>query len=302
MEWWRIEWVDKWRQLGGDPTTTFEELFFNSKQAGQVSIQWLRFCGFIHLTHSTGIHWWSIKSGWDRITIKISDLFGFKPRAIGWFRISGFTALVCFSALLVGMKPGFFRPFILMSGRSLSRRFGAEPARLAVLFTFLGVEYFLISRGTLHGGIHYAAALLGAWVGAERSQTQGESWLKSHFTISLYSWISCLPFEIIDGRINPLTPILSLISVPLFAGLVFPLGVISLLSEAIFGYGLELFAWVSVILNAGLVTVSGWITAVGVIHAPTGVRVVLALTIGALGWSFYQTRRRPPSMTCTEPV
>ncbi len=270
IEWFRLEWTEKWRSMGVDPTSWMEELLFNSKRAGDVTSTWIRWGGWVHLTHSTGIHWWGVRGVWDRLLKLLAQASGCSEWMARLFRELGFASLVLFAAMLVGMKPGFFRPMVLMLFRGFARRSGGEFSRIAVILFFLAVEFIWIGRGNLSGGAHYAAALLGAWCGSELAHERGERGWREHGRVSLYSWLTCLPFEWMEGRVNPVTPLISWISVPLLAGWVFPFALVMVITEFCFGFGQEWLGGVCSVLSIGIYASTEFLSRMGIIHQVSG--------------------------------
>ena len=71
------------------------------------------------------------------------------------------------------------------------------------------------------GRWHYALAVAGGLVGA--GLTRGQSLWRQHLAMAVISWLAVVPLEIFhQGFVAPLTPLLSILTIPWIAQVVTP--------------------------------------------------------------------------------
>jgi beta-lactamase superfamily II metal-dependent hydrolase len=205
----------------------------------------LRLTGWVHLLSSSGIHllawvaWVRLvfRSGllrtvfrhWEGISIRLAGLAAWG--GVGWIW------------MISGLRPGLLRPVASLLLRGLGARLGGQyqfgipligalalDLLVAWMAGALGRDDFGLGRG------HYALAVAGGLAGwdatvrlRQRAEHDGRlkrslAELRSHAAMAVGSWLPIVPLDIMQhGLFSPLTPVLSLISIPLLAGVFYPL-------------------------------------------------------------------------------
>jgi competence protein ComEC len=183
------------------------------------SLALLSLLGFVHLLLAAGIHLYALAAciHWALKRVAI----GCESLPLGWAKklAAGITAAIwLFAWLLEGGRPGMLRPWIVVCLRMGARRLGLRWRRLAPLGIALAVDLAVaIARGELGG-----AAGHGRWVYA--LACGGGLLARSAPWAAVGSWILAAWLEVgYGGTVALATPLLSAITVPLYAGVIYPL-------------------------------------------------------------------------------
>jgi len=215
-----------------------------NEASGLMEADFLRLSGWVHLLTASGIHllaWISflqfayrkgIRS--PRDSISYSLIHGL----IWGIGLSG----LLFYSLLVGGRAGLVRPVLALLVRQGLQAQGGKPRLGSVLLITLGVDELLgwvisgwggaeWAMGRSHYGLAVAGGLWG-WHRTETLRSKARSrgfltrWkchLISHAAMAISSWLWVVPLDLAHGSIiSPWTPWVSLISIPLLAGILFP--------------------------------------------------------------------------------
>jgi len=195
----------------------------------------LRQLGFVHLLSSSGIHLYALASWIDWISRSVCTWISFP--VIWGLRLSRFAACATWLAawLLNGGRPGMLRPLIVVGLRTFARSRGWKWRSFMPLILSVGVDAGIAGVAAMRnsipwapGRIHYALAVAGGLMGMRgKNQTDSEDGffkhLGSHFSLALGSWWLTAVWDVIaEGLVSPLTPVVSLVTIPLFAVIVFP--------------------------------------------------------------------------------
>lgn len=177
----------------------------------------LRVLGFVHVYTASGLHLIALESFLQRF-------FGRNLRARKILTVS-FWFFLLLIWKLQGFRLGFARILILFFLRSLARSKGFRwrvyyPLFLAFCFDFaLGID---------SGWQHYYLAILGGMLGLEMAKNRGT--FMQHFYLSVASWLMTAPLDLIHQHtISWMTPIWSMITIPVISLLLYPLSVFSYL-------------------------------------------------------------------------
>ncbi len=222
-----------------DGTGVLRHLILGQKVAGLASVPW-RELGFVHVLTSTGIHLAALASG----IAMIVRLFTSRSSQIP--RLKRAAELVSIGVwglvwLLCGARAGMLRPGLLLLIQRGGAVKGTRFRRGAALFFALlidGLFSFLFPaiderfESFSWGRLHYALAVLGGVVGWALSESVPRSpWrgFHRHFAMALGSWLFVVPLEVWETQlVAPLTPVLSLLTIPFLAQGVLPLGLLLL--------------------------------------------------------------------------
>ncbi len=157
--------------------------------------------GFVHLLTTAGVH-----------LLALSRIVG-----RGWWEVP----LYLWIWALSGWRWGLVRPIALITFQRLIHSSGARLRSPLPLLLVIGLEACLFRLES--GGLHYLAAV---WGGAWGMRKWG-----GHLGMALGSWLWVVPLQLFHDRsMSLLTPVLSLMTIPIAATLLFPaaLGVVIL--------------------------------------------------------------------------
>lgn len=197
----------------------------------------LRLLGFVHLLTATGIHLYALSDGVGWITARGAQLAGISPRlALRAARL--FSLLSWLSAwCLAGLRPGMLRPWIVVLLRRGAIALGFRWTRWSPLILALAVD---AAVGALRSGQERDALAHGRWlyalcVGggliAMSAGQKGEAPWRSHFRLAVGSWVFAGIHEAwTQGTLAPGTPVLSLLTIPLFCSVVYPTALLAAFS------------------------------------------------------------------------
>ena len=210
-------------------------LLAESAQSAAASM--LRALGFVHILSASGIHLYAIGLLWAIFIKWFCEGLGFRAREAIWLRRSLVAGCWFYAWLLTGLKPGMLRPVLVVGAQSSARFFGFRWRRFTPLFLAIFFDLMVgIFRNGLSSAIFlsedrylYALAVGGGILLAESFRYQA-------WAAAVGSWILPTTLEIFKrGYFTLLTPLVSLMSVPLVAFVFYPfllLGTLHWLSEA----------------------------------------------------------------------
>jgi beta-lactamase superfamily II metal-dependent hydrolase len=204
----------------------------------------LRLSGWVHLLTASGIHllaWISF----IHFFLRGVGHFSFYGIQFSTFhRVSLVLALLSllFYGVLVGGRSGLVRPIIAILVRQGLFAFGGKPRFASVLGVTLlldqSLAWVLSSWGAAEwamGRMHYALAVAGGIWGWHRTEevrqkakrlgrlARWKAGLSSHAAMAISSWLWIVPLDLAHGSlISPWTPIVSMITIPILGGVLFP--------------------------------------------------------------------------------
>lgn len=156
--------------------------------------------GFVHLLTTAGVH----LLGLSRLIKK------------GWWEIP----IYLWVWALSGWRFGMARPLALIGFQRITSGFGIRLRSPIPLLLVIGLEACLFKLDA--GGIHYLAAV---WGGAWGMRKWG-----THLGMALGSWLWVVPIQLFEDRsVSLLTPILSLITIPVASMVLFPAALVLVL-------------------------------------------------------------------------
>ena len=201
----------------------------------------LRLLGFVHVFSAAGIHLY-VLAKWVRALFFWSGRF-LRLGPAGMLRlqlISDFASfgVGLFSWTMCGMRPGMLRPWALVGLRQLAQFSGWRWRAWTPLLLALGLDMiwgFGVScfsgAAWAPGRLHYALAVGGGLAAQEVFKQSKESpWWVEHLALAVGSWGFIALADLFSGGVMSVgTPIVSLISLPIITGLVFPLAWVGVL-------------------------------------------------------------------------
>lgn len=220
------QWIAPW-----DETGILRELVTGTRHPGG-TLELLGTLGFIHLLMASGIHLYALAKIWGWMIKQWAIRADWLP--LGWARRAralGEYALWLAAWGLAGARPGMLRPWLVICLRSGAGRLGLRWRRLAPLLVALGLD---AAVGAWRGNL----ASPGRWVYA--LACAGGLLARSSPGMALGSWVlAAAPLAWRSGTLALATPIVSAITIPVFAGALYPL---LLLSAALKTCGLAVLA------------------------------------------------------------
>ncbi|OFZ73333.1 MAG: hypothetical protein A3K03_07910 [Bdellovibrionales bacterium RIFOXYD1_FULL_44_7] len=229
----------------GDSLGLFRKLILDQNCPG-CSIDFLRTIGFVHLVSASGIHLYSVMSFSRAACFTIGRFFGFP---VGVTRLLAVLLSTCawgFLWLLSGMRAGLLRPIIIVTFRSVALSVGCRwrsfsPLIIALGFDLLAAVFF--QTGGLNDGVewapgrlHYALAVGGGLLAIEMRRSSSlehnsnriTDVVKDHLALAVGSWLFTAVYDAWStGLIAFATPVLSLLTIPVFCSVVYPCVVFS---------------------------------------------------------------------------
>lgn len=293
---------------GVDPLGISRKLLLNEAVASE-PLEWLRFVGYVHLYTASGIHLYVLADAARAALLRVGRLFRFSPLTLSC-AVPGALFFAWFGIwALSGFRMGLLRPLLLVGYRTYCRHFGLRPLFLAPLLLSLAFDAGVSAFRALSpmqdfvdvsaGSLHYGLAVGGGVLGYEWAKQRGWEGLRAHLALAFFSWVTTALLDFSQGIFSPVTPLLSLLSIPVLAYVFYPALLIGV-------FWPTLLLWSSAILNRGVAGSSVLITQGGGVREiePEGAWLsgLLALFTVFLGALLVQRRRRPPSTTCTSPV
>lgn len=195
----------------------FRQLLLNEKVPDSPG-DTLRILGFVHLLTVTGIHLYALSRFSGQVMLWLSLLFHISDRvglplsrliaALSWL----------FAWLLAGARRGMLRPLIIVSLRGLAHYLGLRWRKWTPLILSLSLDigWSILTHSFLgpsfSARILYALAVGGGMLAGS-----------NHFQVAFYSWILTALWDAWHHQIfSPLTPVLSLMTIPFFTAVVYP--------------------------------------------------------------------------------
>jgi beta-lactamase superfamily II metal-dependent hydrolase len=207
--------------------SVIEALIFHRMPADPTD-DWFRLVGVVHLYSASGIHLLALLSWIETGTLAWGRRSGLRVETLQtlvWILFLGISMMVWKAE---GFHFSLFRPLMTILLRRWLRLNGRLVGVFAPLFGVLILEALLTFRqGWSPGATHYYLAVGGACVALLR-KTPDESKMRLHLQMAIYSWLPLAILDALHDRIAaPLTPLLSLITVPVVASFLYPLTLIS---------------------------------------------------------------------------
>jgi hypothetical protein len=225
FEFMRMEWAEFFTHAECDRFGVLRKIFLNVGGTQTDSYRWLFGLGFVHLTNLTGFYWIQFEALQQSVfsfLIRPLRLSGTQVRLLG--RVA-FLLTFSFFWLMAGLKRGFLRSLLLMVIRwTFLRSHKRVPLGVPVAL-FMAFDLLVSGHDQWSGTLHYALALIGGKYAFQR----GKKGWRLHWEMAIYSWLSCVVFEWSSGRVSPLTPLFSFVTVPLLGVLFFPLTLVTFL-------------------------------------------------------------------------
>lgn len=207
-------------------------------------LAFLRLLGFIHLFTASGIHLYSLARVTQKSVAALGQLLQV-PAALAVNLSKACAVLMWLLAwLFTGMRAGMLRPWLLVVARMTAERVGFRWRSLSPLFISLSLDLGvgLVRAGFTcekvkdwaPGRIHYALAVGGGFLALElfrgknqkitrSSHKANPSLLMEHLALALGSWIFIALWDVWTfGWVALATPILSLLTLPILSGVIYP--------------------------------------------------------------------------------
>ena len=193
----------------------------------------LRVLGFVHLLAATGIHLYALSVWVHEVFYSLAVLLILSPSiALTCARITSILVWA-FAWVLCGLRPGMLRPWLVVCLRSVSKRLGLKWNTFSPLVVALAadlgvavVRSFVLGQtgAWAPGRWIYALAVGGGLMAGEANP----------LTLAIGSWLPAAAWDAWHGHLIAVaTPLLSLVTIPLFSLVIYPAGLLSwLLSEA----------------------------------------------------------------------
>lgn len=191
-------------------------------------VKLLRTIGFVHLVTAAGIHLYSLAMVAREAALALAGLFGMPAGRAA--RCAKLFAVMAW--LLSGMRPGMLRPVIVVGLRLVARMAGARWRLLAPLAIALAADgAAALVTGWAPGRLHYALAVGGALLAHElvaerlgrRRMNPVLRVLSEHLALSVGSWLFTAVWDAFDaGLVATATPLISLVTLPVISGVIYP--------------------------------------------------------------------------------
>ena len=231
-----------------DPLGLLRSLILN--QRGPEALRWVRILGLVHLSSATGIHLyavlWVSQRSFAGLWLTLRALCGRElgtttllTGALWTYRgLAGLIFLVLW--MLAGGRAGMLRPVAIIAVRQLGRFAGIRWPLLGPLLLVWGGETLIAFSGrhssALELGLAHSVQVFIApnrWIyylavgGGLYWKLDGRS---AHWAMALGSWITVAWLELLhSSAVALLTPILSILSVPLYCVVLYPTVLMTLL-------------------------------------------------------------------------
>lgn len=202
-----------------DQSGVFEKLILN-RNAGQMDLQVLRYLGFVHLVTESGIHLYALLGVSLAFWKGVAKTSRLEVRE-SWIAAHLTGLGLCLAAwALSDWRVGLFRPFVSVSVRIVSQILGLRWAWWGPLVIALLADIVIFGAASSSGRLHYALAVCGGlWVWNHYQNTQG-----AHLKMAVVSWYGTALFDAWEiGIVSVFTPLWSVITIPIVAGIFFPL-------------------------------------------------------------------------------
>ncbi len=214
---------------GVDPYAIVQRLLLNERPKDSPE-DIFRILGFVHLYTASGIHIYAFLDALDGFGKRLSPktatkilLFQKVIRCAGIF-------LIFFAWGLQQFRLGFLRPILVFLMKRLFESLGFRFRTLSPLFILLGIELLFgalagpeTERRLSFGRAHYFLAVGGGLLGYGWAKTKGLSGILAHAAMSLSSWLCTAVLDLFSlGQIAYLTPLISLLTIPILAQATYP--------------------------------------------------------------------------------
>ncbi|MBS1960243.1 MAG: ComEC/Rec2 family competence protein [Bdellovibrionales bacterium] len=213
-----------------DPYSLLHRLFWNERPVDSEEGVF-RIYGVVHLYATSGIHLYAFL---ETVELWVFPLVEWLKLDLKWMKRAALAlalALLAWAWWLQDFRPGFARPLVTFMIRKWGREQGAKFRVLAPLAATLIFDWVFDFGG---GKAHYYLAIAGALLALERverrrsSDTPSPIW--THVALSVGSWILTAPLDLVmHHRISWMTPVYSLLTLPLLAHILYPASLLSLL-------------------------------------------------------------------------
>ena len=256
---WHEGWQIDWSQ---DHYGVLAKLLFYASSA-RTTEGILRTLGFVHLYTASGIHLYALLDALDRVSEKLASIFG--VRALWMKRAALILGLIVLAKLwaLQAYRIGFARPVLIFLLRFWARARGTKwrvfyPLAITIALDAL---YGWITGHPLPGRWHYDLAVGGGLLGLEWArQMRGQRWslLREHVAMAAGSWIFTAWIDLwANHQVAWMTPIWSLITIPLISWVLYPVTVLFLLTTHSIP-GLVFSAWNTLIATGVAIADQGF--------------------------------------------
>jgi len=186
----------------------------------------LRILGLVHLYGASGIHLYAVGTWIQILAQRLGMHFGVSSRQLSLGVLGVFLVSTLVIWKLQGFALSLFRPLCTLLLRMGFKEWGARTAPGVPLLVTLGVECLLTQRSGLSpGALHYYLAVGGSLV-AFSGPASARSPFRTHLEMAVFSWIPIACWDLLkDGLVSPMTPFLSLLTVPFLSLGLFPIAV-----------------------------------------------------------------------------
>lgn len=203
--------------------------------------------GFVHLTSASGIHLYALASMSGSLSLSLARTFGVPLGIALW--VSRFLALFLFGSawLLSGCRAGMLRPWFVVIARLGAVSLGVRWKVFAPLTLALALDLGVAVTHSLReipgawapGRWHYALAVGGGLLAMQEAQRFKfrRAWLQTlwvHSALAVGSWLFTAVFEgFHTGLVALATPVLSLVTIPIFATFLYPVLILAAWAEPV---------------------------------------------------------------------
>lgn len=228
-----------------DPIGLLRKLILNENTENN-PLAVLRRIGFVHLTSASGVHLYALKYWidfflkflWTKINY---SLFNQWLQLGLWISRILFLVIGSFVWILAGARIGMLRPIFIIISREIASILGYRWGRFSPLLVSIIIESFIafISQKNFSlGRLTYALAVGGGILWHESFlRTKGNklsTHLKAHLGLAIGSWVLVAFLEIIENNTVALfTPIISLITLPFFCIVFYPVLLVSIVLNGV---------------------------------------------------------------------
>jgi competence protein ComEC len=210
-----------------DEFGVIDRLIFNRETAANVEPLAV-LLGMVHLYRASGVHLLGFFSFLKFVTNAVFKALGLKPERADFVSLILTGISIFWIWKFQDFRISLIRPIFTFLIRCFFKNRGAK-ARVLIPLLLTFIFETLLSRQTSlsDGALHYYLSVAGGLIAYDLCQTEGT--LKRHLAMSIGSWI---PIAIIslsrDHLVSYLTPIYSLISLPIISFFLYPLTLIDL--------------------------------------------------------------------------
>ncbi len=188
-----------------------------------------RLMGVVHLYRSSGIHFFTFFMGLDFLILWTGRKLRIRAKTAHLCSLLGIG--ICGFSIwkLQGFPISVVRPLLGFLLRKWFRERGVTAKTLFPLSLTLFLEWIITrDQGFSPGAMHYYFAVAGSLIALDTHQN--ESTGRLHLRMALYSWIPGAMIDLIrDHLISFMTPIFSLLSIPIISFILYPLTLLSVL-------------------------------------------------------------------------